>query len=439
MNDMEWLQQHYRAEIAMLCAHAALPHEANHTLVQCLTGLRAIDYVISKQTSLDIRERTRNDLYQASKLFLDAVQDPMLTQAKLTQEEKKFNTHLIESLHEMNLTKGCSTKKDAEALLAHYTLLSSVLDPNEMQDPMTEKTGLQNMYANVLSTIIPYPLGGEINIHTQHNEAEQQATACFADLLVADDRRLITPENRNYPIKNIDCFKKPSNIAYQEYDSNRTKLEELLKRMSNDSIYTNMKSAAEKILRITQDRSRFKAREYTQVNEIYKLVTHVLEHAVGNQHLDKKVLNDIGLDLQRMDKVCQELSKKNALVEAIKKIVEAVLISLSILLMLNTVAVSGPVFVVAGVIVGAVMKLGASLGLWQEIGMQVLLTSFGSLSEKSGHGVIDKTRAFSKEGHAFFKAEVKKLDTKKDCPVCQDDVEENDVEKKGGSELDPTL
>jgi hypothetical protein len=438
-------QETYRCVVDDLRSEndSTLAIEANHTLLRCLTCLRPIDYVISKQTSLDVRKKLRDDLYQKFQVLSDIIRDPDVSKAKLKKEEKKFNTHLIEALHEANLTKGCSTKKDAESLLAHYSMLSSVLEPvqRETQYPVREKTELQKNSANVLNTVIPYPLGGEINAHTVHNEAEQQANSCFSDLLVTDDRHLFGVENAQHKIKNVDCFKKPSDAAYKEYEANRTKLEEILKLISDDCIYAEMKTAAEKILNRAKDRSDFKAKDYTHVNEIYKLVTHVMEHVKNNVDLDKKMLNDIGLNLQRIDKMCKVLSGNDALVAGIKKFVQVALISLSVLLFLNIVPFCGPVFFVAGVITATAMKLGAALGIWQEIAWNVILTRVGSLDEKSGHSVLEKTREFSKTGHAFFKAEVKKLDTKKEGPELQDNVEEKDEESKdkGGSGLDTIL
>jgi len=196
-------------------AHNALSIEGNNTLLRCLTRLRPIDYVISKQTSLDAREKIREALYQKFEMLSSVIRDPDSTKASIKEEEEKFNTFLIEKLHEANLTKGCTTQEDAEALLAHYKVLYSVLDQamplvtltydektrilqRETQYPVTEKTKFQKAYEAELEDVIPYPLNDEINAHTVHNEAKQQADACFADLLVADDRMLTSQARKTH-------------------------------------------------------------------------------------------------------------------------------------------------------------------------------------------------------------------------------------------------
>lgn len=221
--------------------HNVLAIEANNTLLRCLARLRPIDYAISKQTSLDGKDELRKALYQRFEALSSVIRDPATTKARIKEEEEEFNTFLVETLHEANLTKGCSTRKHAEALLAHYKVLYSVLDPampmvtltydeetrilqRETQYPVTEKTKFQKAYAAELKEVIPYPLDDEVSAHTVQSEAKQQADACFADLLVADDRMLTSQARKTHlmGVKNAFIVK----VETQKLPDN-TKIESL--------------------------------------------------------------------------------------------------------------------------------------------------------------------------------------------------------------------
>tara|TARA_R110002126_G_scaffold272886_1_gene417163 strand:- start:76953 stop:79364 length:2412 start_codon:yes stop_codon:yes gene_type:complete len=216
--------------------HDAAMIEANNTLLRMLARLRPIDYMLSKHEDefLDDnkRQELRNNLksmFEAEKIrILDRAEDlPLEKNARTTKAmhkiEKEFNTFLIKTLHKANLTKGCSTQHDAEALLSHYKILYSVLDPamplvtltydkdagilqRETQYPVTEKTEFQKGYEDTLKTVIPYPVGAEVNAHTEHNEAEQLADKCFADLLVADDRMLTSQARKSHLVGVKNAF-----------------------------------------------------------------------------------------------------------------------------------------------------------------------------------------------------------------------------------------
>ena len=238
-------------------SHDALSIEANNTLLRMLTRIRAIDYAISQHPSMRMEEKTRlrNEIkqafeedkkvprYKANILHFANQEVPPKNASKLINEiETEFSTFLITKLHEANLTKGCTTKEHAEALLAHYKVLYSVLDPamplvtltydekmrilqRETQYPVTEKTKFQKAYKAELDEVIPYPLDDEVNAHTVHNEAKQQADACFADLLVADDRMLTSQARKTHlmGVKNafiakVETQKLPDEITVEQIE-----------------------------------------------------------------------------------------------------------------------------------------------------------------------------------------------------------------------------
>ena len=214
--------------------HDDLAIDGNNTLLRMLTRLRAIDYMLSKQLPLNSQQQARDEIKEQFEVYKKSIlrrSNPLFSDKKthelarnvIKTAEEGLSTFLIKKLHEANLTKGCSTKKDAEALLAHYKVLYSVLDPamplvtltydkktrilqRETQYPVTEKTELQKMHAGVLKTVIPHPLNGEINAHTVHNEAKQQADACFANLIVADDRMLTSQARKTHLVGVKNAF-----------------------------------------------------------------------------------------------------------------------------------------------------------------------------------------------------------------------------------------
>lgn len=204
-------------------SHDAVTIEANNTRLRMLTRLRPIDYMLSKQTSCNAANNLRNHLCEKFEQLSARLQSADTTKS-LDEIETEFNTFLIKKLHEAHLTQGCSTKKDAEALLAHYKILYSVLDPampmvtltydegtrtiqRETQYPVTEKTPFQKSYEEVLKQINPYPLlNDEMNAHTVHNEAKQYADRCFADLIVADDRMLTSQARKTHVVGVKNAF-----------------------------------------------------------------------------------------------------------------------------------------------------------------------------------------------------------------------------------------
>ncbi|MDF1684408.1 MAG: hypothetical protein P1U36_07085 [Legionellaceae bacterium] len=241
--------------------HDAAMIEANNTLLRMLARLRPIDYMLSKHENNFLDEDTRqvlrnklNIMFEENKTAILALARsndlPLEKNERITKAmhkiEKAFSTVLINSLHEANLTKGCSTQHDAEALLAHYKILYSVLDPamplvtltydkdegilqRETQYPVTEKTEFQKGYAGVLKNVNPYPLEGEVesevNAHTVHNEAKQQADKCFADLIVADDRMLTSQARKSHVVgvKNAFIVKVETQRCEYGFDLERDK------------------------------------------------------------------------------------------------------------------------------------------------------------------------------------------------------------------------
>lgn len=161
--------------------------EQNHRLLRCLARLRAIDYQLAQR---DGCEAIREDMKEKFTQFEHAVasDEPL--------DEKAFNTFLIETLHEAELTRGCVTKRDAEALLGRYQILSHVLDPavpsvtrtydetsqilqEEVHFPVTKKTAFQKEAIQAM----------------QHKPAARRnavdgVNAVFAELMLKDDRML---------------------------------------------------------------------------------------------------------------------------------------------------------------------------------------------------------------------------------------------------------
>ena len=224
--------QAYDLNAAERPSHEHISIDANNTLLRMLTRLRPIDYMLSQQSppQVALRDKIKNkfDEYQGYiKLFSDpsshgqADRDAAIKGIK--KAEESFSTFLVERLHEANLTKGCVTQKDAEALLAHYKVLYSVLDPampmitltydhathmlqRETHYPITKKKSFQKKYLDELKTVIPHPLDDEKNAHTVRHEAEQLADACFADLIVADDRMLTSQARKSHLVGVKNAF-----------------------------------------------------------------------------------------------------------------------------------------------------------------------------------------------------------------------------------------
>jgi hypothetical protein len=141
----------------------------------------------------------------------------------ITRKEKEFDTQLIQALHEVNLTTGCYTAKDAEQLLFHYRNLSSLLTPaskmitltyneqyklaiKEINHPVTEKTATQLNALDALSKINPYPMKGHKNAHNIRNLATQEADALFLDLMKQDDYSLPAQARKTHLVGTKNAF-----------------------------------------------------------------------------------------------------------------------------------------------------------------------------------------------------------------------------------------
>lgn len=207
----EWVRDATQSlPLAARMSHEAPVIEANNALLRCLSRLRAIDYAIHK-TAADLQAGMRTHFSQLTTDILTIAQDATKDNAQklkeILHEEKQFNTFLIEQLHTANLTTGCESRKDAEALLFHYRILSTALTPTrtvitltydekakilqrETQYPVTEKTAKQQEQLVDLTSIKPYPNAREINSHTSHPVAMQEADNLFAENIAKNDREL---------------------------------------------------------------------------------------------------------------------------------------------------------------------------------------------------------------------------------------------------------
>ena len=211
-----WVRDATRAvPLEKRISHDSPVIEANNTLLRCLSRLRAIDYAIHKKflenDYAQIRSRLRTAFGMLVNDVLIGIQKKRENdEDKLTglkQWEKYFDTLLVKMLHEADLTKGCVSKNDAEALLSHYRHLSSLLLParpmvtltydeearvihRETQYPVTKKTDYQKETIDDLSIVISHPLKEEESSQTIHFTAFQDANHLFSSLDKMDDRAL---------------------------------------------------------------------------------------------------------------------------------------------------------------------------------------------------------------------------------------------------------
>lgn len=184
----------------------------NNALLRCLSRLRAIDYALAKQLPDDpsLRNKLKNLFNTLAATMLSTAKGSDSYDAKLKamqQLETQFNTELVKILHDAGLAQGCKTAADAEALLAHYRNLSSLLVPartlvtltyderarvlhRETQYPVTEKRKTQLEAIERLRSVNPNPDKEEISAHTVRNEAMQTADSMFVDLMKMPDRAL---------------------------------------------------------------------------------------------------------------------------------------------------------------------------------------------------------------------------------------------------------
>ncbi len=213
-----WVRDATKASDSKLSqSHEAFFIQKNNALLRCLARLRAIDYAVSlSQSALDkvriqaIREAI-SDKFTHLEMELN---QPNYNPDNLPAAEKAFNTFLVKQLHEANLAEGCASDADAARLLAHYRVLSSVLDPamplvtltydekskvfqREIQYPVTTKTDKQKaaIEAYQVQGVVANPPESEKNASTNNNLAMQRADACFWDML-SDDKRMLPAQAR---------------------------------------------------------------------------------------------------------------------------------------------------------------------------------------------------------------------------------------------------
>ncbi|KTD65132.1 hypothetical protein [Legionella shakespearei] len=214
----QWVRNATRAvPLAERMSHEAPVIEANNALMRCLARLRPIDYAIGKKhhennpaLEAEVRDKLKAQFAETATLILHTAQsgksDEQILE-EIKKLEKKFNTALIQGLHDANLSAGCESVEDAEKLLFHYRNLSSLLDPartmvtltydeeakvlqRETQYPVTKKSERQKLECDALRMLQPHPFKEEKNGHNVRNLASQQADSLFADLMVQDDRAL---------------------------------------------------------------------------------------------------------------------------------------------------------------------------------------------------------------------------------------------------------
>ena len=202
----------------------------NRILMRCLSRVRAVDYAMSHVSDLEEseRQRTRVAIKErfdqfASELEGDPEDELDDDRDQVEEKEKAFNTFLIQQLHAANLTEGCFGTAAAAALLKHYEILSHVLDAalpivtfkynkttqhleREIQYPVTLKTDEQKKEFEKLKIIKFNPSEDEINAHTRNPLAMQRADACFAELLISDDRALSSAACATHPMGAKDAF-----------------------------------------------------------------------------------------------------------------------------------------------------------------------------------------------------------------------------------------
>lgn len=187
-------------------AHDTPVIHANNALLRCLSRLRPIDYAIAAKLGADqaqsMREELRQSCAQLCFSMLCIANNPGTTERDkrkaIEQAERQFNTHLLSYMHRARLTEGCVSSKDAERLLFHYRILSSVLTParpmitltydktakvlqRETQFPVTKKTEVQKKTSSLSENKKP---------QKSSVPAFKEADRLFAPLIVSDDRAL---------------------------------------------------------------------------------------------------------------------------------------------------------------------------------------------------------------------------------------------------------
>ena len=223
-------------------SHAAPCIEANNALLRCLSRVNAIDYAIGKkhpgEEGLKIRTLLMDELKKLSIEILEIPQKGYDTDAERMVEidklETKFNTLLLEKLHEANLTKGCVTAKDAEKLLEHYRNLSSLLVPartlvtityddenralnRETQYPVTELTEAQRMEIEK----IRYQKfsGVKDTAHNPTNFASMEADSLFVELMLKGDRAMPAQTRKSHVILAKNAFIVKNEVAFGVADN----------------------------------------------------------------------------------------------------------------------------------------------------------------------------------------------------------------------------
>ncbi len=195
-------------------SHESPTIEGNNALLRCLSRLRAIDHAIEKSkpdNAAILRNGMKDELIAITTKILNINSKPQRVDTEkldeITQLEKDFDTFLIKSLYEANLTQGITTPEEAEKLLFHYRNLSSLLTParplvtltydkdaevlqRETQYPVTKKTRSQKEEIAKLSDINSSPLSVDKTAHTRHRVGMQQADALFSEFMLKDDRSL---------------------------------------------------------------------------------------------------------------------------------------------------------------------------------------------------------------------------------------------------------
>ncbi len=222
LNDAgQWVRDATDAiSLALRMPHDSPVIEANNTLLRCLSRLRAIDYALVRKFKVaefgGLRETLKvklaqlvHDILSVSQIHTDRDEDKLRF---FEQQETAFDTFLMQTLHEADLSTGCKTQVDAEALLSHYRHLSSLLVParplvtltydkqarlllRETQYPVTQKTPAQKVALEALNVLIPHPLPDEKTSQTIRPVAFQEVNSLFLPL-ERDDKRSLPAQSR---------------------------------------------------------------------------------------------------------------------------------------------------------------------------------------------------------------------------------------------------
>lgn len=198
---------------------------ADNMLLRALNTMRGIDHALKYKLQLEttnvhektILERERLVLQNKIKELINEIikfhkkdykgqrklssEETTAENAALTNLHTKFNSDLIQVLHNTRLDEGLTKPEDLENHLCYYRDLSSLLDPaksmvTRIQTTHTDKTKQKNTVVTHTETAHPITVKTKKQIQQldaltpKKTVAAQIATAAFLPLMKRDDRRL---------------------------------------------------------------------------------------------------------------------------------------------------------------------------------------------------------------------------------------------------------